>query len=193
MDIVAGAKPLPDPDRPAISRPVARPSTATDPSKKRAIILSNTAQKIQRLTAPTPTRAPNVVQCDLSERFDAVSESRESPHPESSLVFDKEGRSTRKLWTPSVAPSIAPPSPSTLHDEPVKGPQDRCKNRHPLIFAGPASGEATIGAAATTDSSPPSGEQRRMADIGCVHGSMSHELATAPDRGTPPNEARRLV
>lgn len=82
------------------------------PAKK---IRVDTGERVNRLIAPTPTKAPSVVSRSLSRELDAVSESMEPLNPNSSLVFPHDapecGGGSLFAPTPVSAPSTPHPTP----------------------------------------------------------------------------------
>ena len=82
------------------------------PAKK---IRVDTGERVNRLIAPTPTKAPSVVSRSLSRELDAVSESMEPLNPNSSLVFPHGapecGGGSLFAPTPVSAPSTPHPTP----------------------------------------------------------------------------------
>ena len=102
--------------RPAI----ARPSTALQPTPvmaplPKAKCLDRTSEKVKRLCAPTPTRAPELkrsVVRSLENEF----ESCPAYYPESSLVYSspQPARGITPHLTPVVAPSTPPKAPKVV-------------------------------------------------------------------------------
>ena len=107
---------------------VARPTTSgTPPPQVPAALVSptprpvptkrptdsdNTATKIARLTAPTPVaKMASPLNRNLSHEFDAVSQSKNVPEPDSSLVMvpaPSVPKVASVCWTPSQSPSADP-------------------------------------------------------------------------------------
>lgn len=130
---------LPDPAemqaiaRPLAAKPSAIPQRAQPPPPPEYQTSRTNEQKaIYRLTAPTPTRAPETVRKCLTDEFDSHADD-DKVGPESSLVF--EGlvpAQTPSLFEMTPVPAI--PSPSTPPRVPVpEPPKERFSSRKNLI------------------------------------------------------------
>lgn len=123
--------PLPAVPAYACSSPVERPM-------KRLRPLPSTAERIQRITAPTPSKAapPKPSRSSpaaalptnrtLEDQFDAVSRQRHSPKPDSSLVFPEGEEEMAQagfgvVFTPTAAPTEPGSPKSIVHGEPLEG------------------------------------------------------------------------
>ena len=71
--------------------------------------MENTAAKIARLVGPPAPKAESKaspVSRSLDKELDMVSESKRSPYPETSLVFDQQGSKATPLATFTPEPSL---------------------------------------------------------------------------------------
>lgn len=127
---------LPDPAemqaiaRPLAAKPSAIPQRAQPPPPPEYQTSRTNEQKaIYRLTAPTPTRAPETVRKCLTNEFDSHADD-DKVGPESSLVFEKGlvPAQTPSLFEMTPVPAI--PSPSTPPRVPVpEPPKERFSSR----------------------------------------------------------------
>ena len=131
---------LPDPaEMQAIARPLAaKPSAIPQraqppPPPEYQTSWTNEQKAISRLTAPTPTRAPETVRKCLTNEFDSHADD-DKVGPDSSLVFEKGPvpAQTPSLFEMTPVPAI--PSPSTPPRVPVpEPPKERFSSRKKLI------------------------------------------------------------